>query len=306
MSSNKRTTPPPCRDIQSIFPEFRSLGRTTVRLHPRRGVVTDKGASKMGGDFLWPREEPWPTCGKHEIPYVGVIQVRHADVPELGYRSGMDLFQLLWCPRDHEDGMPAFQVYWRSTDSIHRPLPEIPQPLLKEADTAWDDGVYLPRACRLYPERVLEFPDFDELPINLQENLESWDLSKEADMNHRLEEYRRLPVNPGKWLYKTELSMAGGTKIGGYCEWIQLSAAPICPCGHSMEHLLTLSTQEPIFDSRWGPVEDVAEPANLPTGEALLSIRHVSGLELGDGGNIHYFICRACPEWPITPEFQCG
>jgi hypothetical protein len=306
MSSNQRTTPPPCRDIQSIFPEFRSLGRTTVRLHPRRGVITDKGASKLGGDFLWPCEEAWPKCGKHEIPYVGVIQLRHAAVPELGYRSGTDLFQLLWCPRDHEDGIPAFQVYWRNAASIHQPLLDTPRPLLKEEDTAWDGGKYIPEACRLHPERVVEFPDFDELPARLQHLISTWDLSNDANMAQRLERYRRGDSNPAKHLYSFELGVASGTKVGGYCSWIQFPCMPTCRCGKSMAHLFTISPYEPLFDPRWGPIEDVEEAGVVPTGNAFLAAQCVTGMEFGDGGKIYYFICRSCPEWPITAECQCG
>src|SRR5262245_18643467 len=103
-----RTTPRPCLDVTKLVPELRELRKTTVRLHPRRGSVAEPGASKMGGHFLCPAHEPWPVCERHALPLVCILQLRKRDVPELGFRPGTDLFQLLWCPQDHPD--PLFVV----------------------------------------------------------------------------------------------------------------------------------------------------------------------------------------------------
>lgn len=41
--------------------------RDAVRLHPRRADHDlPRNASKMGGLFLWPAEEPWPFCGESD------------------------------------------------------------------------------------------------------------------------------------------------------------------------------------------------------------------------------------------------
>jgi hypothetical protein len=284
------------------------MARNTVRLHPRRASVLELGASKFGGQFLWPSQEKWPVCQTHQIPFVGVLQLREADVPELGYRPGTNLFQLLWCPRDHEpDYIPKHGVFWRNAEDIRSPLIPIPQAVLKKEDTARDDGSYMPRCCRLHPERVLEFPPFEELPAAIQMRLSEWDFSNEPEMKQRMDEYRRIEVVPGEWLYKFELSVARGTKVGGYVSWIQFPDIPKCKCENVMDHLLTVSTEEPLGDQRWGPVGDYGHKDSQPTdGEEIFNMCHVTGLEIGDGGDIYYFICRSCAEWPITAVSQCG
>ncbi|MGH4035916.1 hypothetical protein ACQB60_44260 [Actinomycetota bacterium Odt1-20B] len=56
-----RTTPPRPLDVEALFPELAAHRRTATRLHPRPGApgVHD---SSVGGPFLWPADEPWPTC----------------------------------------------------------------------------------------------------------------------------------------------------------------------------------------------------------------------------------------------------
>jgi uncharacterized protein (TIGR02996 family) len=56
------TTQPPPFDVAALDPAYASHARTVVRLHPRAGHVPDLAASKVGGLFLWPTEEPWPTA----------------------------------------------------------------------------------------------------------------------------------------------------------------------------------------------------------------------------------------------------
>jgi hypothetical protein len=55
-------TPTPTVQIADVFPALQGRQRETVRLHPRRGADAGLAASKMGGLFLWPRDEPWPRC----------------------------------------------------------------------------------------------------------------------------------------------------------------------------------------------------------------------------------------------------
>lgn len=301
-----RTTPPPCRDITKVVPELAKLEQTTVRLHPRRGKVADRGASKLGGDFFWPAAEPWPECKKHAIPYLGVLQLRRADVPELGFPDGADLFQLLWCPRDHPKiHMPTHRIFWRSAAEVGEPLKKIPKPILKEEDTDRDEGQYVPKPCELHPERVTEYPEFNDLPAALRQKLEKWDLSGVADMAELLAECDELNCAPGEWLYRTELSTAPGTKVGGHVEWIQEGGdPPKCARGHRMEHFLTLATMEPLGSARWCPVEDRPRAVKA-RGERLNDLEHVVDWEFGDGGNIYFFICRRCKDWPTETVLDC-
>src|SRR5437660_5405135 len=98
---DRRTTPPPSYDVSSLFPDLADKATTTIRLHPRYGDEPPMNASKLGGTFLWPMDEAWPVCPAHEIPFVTVLQLRANDFPEMPFPPGSDLFQLLWCPREH-------------------------------------------------------------------------------------------------------------------------------------------------------------------------------------------------------------
>ncbi|MYY83206.1 MULTISPECIES: hypothetical protein [unclassified Streptomyces] len=56
-----RTTPPRPVDVEAQFPELSSYRKTCTRLHPRPGAPKPTESS-IGGPFLWPANEPWPTC----------------------------------------------------------------------------------------------------------------------------------------------------------------------------------------------------------------------------------------------------
>jgi hypothetical protein len=239
---------------------------------------------------------------------VGILQLTATDVPELGFRPGSNLFQLLWCPLDHEPNfMPSPLIHWRGTDEIKAVLPSIPSVVLSEEQTNNVGGWFVPEACELHPERVVEFPPHQELSAAAQRRLAEWNLSLDADLTDRLQEYRFWDP-PAEWLYIAELSVTTGTKVGGYVSWIQYPETPTCKCGRPSEHLLTIASLEPIADRRWGPIEDPeARIGRDGIGyEEMLSLRHVSGLEIGDGGDMYFFICRHCPEWPIDAVMQCG
>ena len=98
---DRRSTPPHLSQADKIFPELANSTVTTVRLHPRYGEESPLDASKIGGTFLWPATESWPVCPFHEIPLVTVLQLRASDFPEMPFPPGTDLFQTLWCPREH-------------------------------------------------------------------------------------------------------------------------------------------------------------------------------------------------------------
>ena len=107
-----RHTRRPLVDPSVAAPELAQLTRATVRLHPRPDKCP-RDQSKLGGEILWPADEPWPHCEEHDCSYVSVLQLRREDVPELGFREGADLFQILWCPNDHEPSyVPSSRVFW--------------------------------------------------------------------------------------------------------------------------------------------------------------------------------------------------
>lgn len=232
-----RTTPAPQFDVAALFPAIAGLAKLTVRLHPRPGPEPEVNASKLGGRFLWPAGEAWPICMEpewrreddtsppHEHLYVPVLQLRRDDFPELAFPEGADLFQLLWCPNDHELSLsPVCKAFWRREADITDPLDRMPTPAPVEED-------YLPRPCQLHPERVIEYPHQGELSDAVNEAIERWETGCEDE-----------GVYGG--IYDYELSTAPGTKLGGHVDWIQGAWVPDCECGHPMDHLLTVASSE--------------------------------------------------------------
>lgn len=161
-----RTTPKPCRDILKVLPDLAKRRVTAVRLHPRRGKVAELGASKLGGSFLWPKDEPWPTCSLHQLSYVGILQLTKKDVPELGFKPGTDVFQLLWCPQDHSEPLfiVAPKVFWRRAGDVRTALRTMSKPELDnkwDADTAW---------LKIRISSLEEWPRNPELLLNMMKD----------------------------------------------------------------------------------------------------------------------------------------
>jgi hypothetical protein len=261
----------------------------------------------MGGTFLWPANEPWPVCRAHQIPFVAVLQLRADDFPEMPFPPEADLFQVLWCPREHSDVPDCRQkpcpmvwadprFYWRSCRTIHQPVDNpIPQDAYYE---------YVPFTCRLLPERVIEYPSVYDLPEEGVERIRTWeDQNLGPDGMHACE-------------YEWDLSVACGTKIGGYAKWIQSPWIPACQCGRCMEHLLTIASWE--WDGvigRWTPAEERKILASFPGAwdewskeqkRIELWLHAPTGLVLGDAGHMQLFVCRHCGAWPIVPNIECS
>jgi uncharacterized protein (TIGR02996 family) len=296
------TTPAPPLDVATAIPDFIELARTTVRLHPRRGE-TLPDESKIGGLFLWPEREAWPRCEEHDCPLVPALQLRKEDVPEVGFRSGTDLLQVLWCPHDHEGFYcVAPRLFWRNRSQVQDPADAHPQP--EEADE-----YYVPKPCVLLPERVVEYPDpfeFDLSPHLRQA------LDESMPLQDTLALLQRMPVK--KWelpddvsrLYQCWLSTADGTKVGGYPDWVQAPAYSVCSCGTRMEHLISFSSWE--FDGatwgRWLPIEE--RDVLVSDYEIRNAVQSAAKWSFGDAGTIYLFICRNCPDWPINFHMQCS
>ncbi|HXY33388.1 MAG TPA: DUF1963 domain-containing protein [Planctomycetaceae bacterium] len=297
-----RHTPAPPVDIAAVIPGFAALSRTTVRLHPRRGE-SPIDAAKMGGLILWPSEESWPTCNEHGSALIPVLQLTAEDVPEVGFPSGADLFQLLWCPKLHEKlrplYAPAARAFWRKRNAIQQHLSVIPLPVRdRETDDLW------PAACILDPERVVEYPALFELAIEHPE-LRARVANSKA-LRAIIESHAGADEDARTTVYASWLSVADGTKVGGHPHWIQDPEWPRCECGLRMEYLLTVSSAE--FDGgnwkRWLPDEERhVSTANYATRKR---VQRAANLMLGDMGNINYFICRKCTGCPIEGIFQCS
>ncbi len=294
------TTPPPPADVARAAPELRRRARQSVCLHPRPGEGA-ADASKIGGTFLWPAAEEWPACEEHDGPLVAALQLRKEDVPEVGFRRGTDLFQLLWCPHNHEpEYCPAVTAYWRKAEAIRDPVRSHPAPT---------DPVrrYVPKPCLLYSERVVEYPDPFELDEALYDRLQASEpLARAVDLVRPLAVGPWVPPGDAAALYQCWLSTADGTKVGGYPDWVQGPEYPACSCGAVMELLVLFSSWE--FDGatwgRWLPVQE----RDVLTADYRVrtAVQSAAGLMFGDAGNMYVFICRACKARPLRSLMQCS
>lgn len=262
--------------------------KTTVLLHPRRGAVPNVWVSKFGGRIAWPRDEAWPVCPEHTgNPMIPVLQLRRADVPELGFPESKDLFQMLWCPQDHDSAYCSAiaSVHWRNAESTGQLVEAAPASLQADPD-------YCPKECCLNFERVEELTSAWDLDNETDEAINTW-----IEDNH-IEELERLHLAPNGRNYQRAFSVAPGTKVGGHIDWQQDPIVPSCACGKKMEHLLTIASYDygGGDSDRWFPMDEPQEVYKMQG----------PGLELGDVGSFYVFICRCCDDMPIKSVFQCG
>ncbi|ACZ90091.1 hypothetical protein Sros_7406 [Streptosporangium roseum DSM 43021] len=283
------TTPPAPVDVVALFPELAGRSRTTVRLHPRRGApaVTD---SSMGGPLLWPAGESWPFCGSsdHEdlsalqsIAMVPILQIYARDVPELPFPPDTDVCQVLWCPFVHEsDYRPVVHVVWRDSHLLTDLLAEAPEPVASEKG-------YRPRPCVLSPERVEEYPAVWEASKELYAKIDAWESSLDG---------------PEEWSYQYHLSVAPGTKVGGWVDWVQSPESVECDQDHEMEHLLTIASWEhdPGSAIRWVPLKE----RHLLSSDFDPERMGPAGIMIGDAGSTYLFICSQCPDRPVRGVSQ--
>lgn len=252
------TTEPRPFDVAALDPEIEKGERKATRLHPRAGHITDPTASRIGGQFLWPADEPWPEMpfepdedssymyNDEEVPdpgtsspLVAVLQLNATDFPSLPFPPGTDLFQLFWQPIwCHEHG-PQPKVVWRDSGQVTQPLAVMPEPQFAQ----WG---LVPTECSVYPEEITEYPDWmDHEPTEaLDAAVQKWTKT----FNSVSQSY------PYFW------SQCHGTKTGGFpwvnqsdCEWPSRDTDD----GRPMDLLLTISYSE-INHCHWGwcPLED--------------------------------------------------
>jgi hypothetical protein len=281
-----RTKKPPL-DIEELVPEMNCLKRVCVRLHPRREANVPASTSKLGGTFLLNQERGWPYCEEHKTYHVAGLQLLRSDFPELPFPTGTNLLQVTWCPDDHKDRYcPLFNLRWIMVDENTVCLPHNPGHSIGEDH-------YIPKECRLHPERVVEYIDRWGLPAVIAQKIES---RKELIALAK----KMLPNSADNPLgvYQTLLGAAPGTKLLGHPEWIQDPEFPKCSCGCLMEYLLTVASWE--WDGasciRWKPEGD--QTTSLGGGDA--------DLMFGDAGNVYVYICRNHTPWRFDRIMQCS
>lgn len=304
--SSLRTVPPPL-DIVARVPALGPLAKMTTRLHPRRAAITDPAASKLGGTFLWPKSDPWPRCDdtRHQTGIdargsategvcpllVGAVQLNARDFPQVPFKPGTDLLQLLWCPTTedvHDEAcmFPKLFAYWRDSKSVTDPIAAHPLPDFTETIHN-----HFPVSCRFHPEVVHELP------------------TPAGFYNHPKHDeiHSALVADETIWYqYQGELCACPGTKLGGHPYWIQNDDTPDCVCGERMEFLMQLWDWEYTnMDStqRWIPPADrwaVKEWRTNPAAEAVLRPPH---FDFGHEG-YYIFVCAHCPDRPIRFIYQ--
>jgi len=205
---------------------------------------------------------------------VAVAQLLARDVADLPCPPGTDTCQVLWCPRMHEpDYGPRVRVRWRASAAALGGALAVAPP--SDPDIVIDD--FIPKPCSVSLEQTIDYPDWGDLTEELSQRIAAW----EQDSG---------------WIYVSHLSMAPGTKVGGWPKWLQDPEWPTCPRGHAMDHLLTAASWEWDAESRrtW-----------RPEGQAENDEGHAdAGLMLGDAGNVYVFTCVACDDRPSASVLQ--
>jgi len=324
------TTPKPILDAVKEFPELAPLARTTVRLHPRRAHDGTADATKMGGTFLWPLNEPWPAYDESRvdrfvqqllgdgviddggripqgtsIPFAPILQLRAEDVQEMPFPDGADLFQLLWFPYSLEilegtsypDSSLEHRIYWRDSKKVgpHRAA----NPEMVERHQG-----HFANSCRLQPERVVEYPNSQDLDPKLRRRIDRWKAVKTIDHEggwnvtveiggkavKSFEYHFDSPID----FYNWECSVCPSTKVGGYVFWVQDKKVPACSCGRAMTHLLTVADGE--WDGgtfrRWQPIEEKKKGSGVDWDKIG------SPPDLGNFGSFYLFVCTHCRGFP--------
>lgn len=285
-----RTVPARVCDLAAEAPDLKALARPAVLLHPRHSDEPAADRSKVGGTFLWPDDEEWPVCVRHRVPFAPILQLRQDEIPELPFLSGTDLMQLLWCPRDH--GWFDLKVFWRSKAGVARPRTEPPS-----LEYAYPG--YVPRPCRLFPERVTEFPGWRDLAVEVRERLP---VTLPGDLVARLKPldwmYRGINYSQPDDVYKFVFHPNYmGCKIGGWPRWNRDPEWPDCPeCGRRMGFLLQVDAGEEA--SVVTPIQE--QPLkDAPDDKALTNALNAPGLILISEGTVYLFVCRQCDSWPV-------
>jgi hypothetical protein len=260
------TTPKPSVNVPDVVPELKALSKVTIRLHPRFSEEPKPSESKLGGTFLWPADEPWPIHSQSKLPYQPILQLRSDDAPpNFAYLPGTDLLQLLWLPQ--KELLPI--IAWRKEATVKQTLGPLPNLANGSID-------YVPEPCRVFPERVMEYPGIELLPESVRSKIKD-------------------PT-----AYDKTLSVAVGTKVGGYPRGLKPGDDTSCPsCRKVTDFLLTIDQSEWTDDSksRWMPGEEQGKKA----------IPNHTGLYFGPSfGRVHLFICRRCEGWPIRHIIQAG
>ncbi|MFF4652474.1 hypothetical protein [Streptomyces sp. NPDC001380] len=225
-------------------------------------------------------------------PLLPVAQLYLRDIPGLSGPEGADVLQILWCPLDHAEGIPAARLFWRDSADVREVLARPPVPL--DVDHY---GNYVPEPCVLHPEVVTEYPASHELPDELGRRLSAWGRNAWAGLHPEDDGHH------GSTYYQNEHSVAPGWKVGGWGPWSFRDPSPMnCgTCGSERWPLLTVDSGEWDGGSgSWIPLEDRDHTG--PVG-----IRHPSNppmVQIGRGYTLQIYICPTSFDHPHLENMQ--
>jgi hypothetical protein len=225
------------------------------------------------------------------LPLLAVAQLYRRDVPDLAGPKEADLLQVLWCPFTGHGGVDnlwdlAVVLKWRRVAEVDvkRLLVDQPEPPVMES------GDYLPEPCVLHPEQVVEYPELELLPDQLQRRLRRW----EQDTGHHY------------W----DLAIAAGWKVGGWPRgvgpWKLWRRPLVCACGELLELLLKIEGAEWGYDEDrgdypWRPVEDVDSDGEF---EVFSAETQPTMIMIGDAYRLWVFTCPASPDHPVRTTVE--
>ena len=269
---------------------FAALGVTLpggLALGPQPGEAAEgDAAGPSGADPVPPPSAPEPEPASEPAAMAPVLQLYRRDAPSLPFPEGADLLQLLWCPAEHAERLPALpRIFWRSAAAVEGP--PAPPPRLNLTAGAW----YVPRACAVHPEEVVEYPPvclldgdpeqglFGVLPAGLETRIRRWDRTRLEGYTYDL------------------LAHAPGWKAGGW-DWSaqEPDALVPCGCGAPMRPLLETFVNEQLHGPwaprgipgfRWG------DPADRRDQEP-------TGVCIARNGATWVRICTADPYHPLN------
>jgi hypothetical protein len=241
----------------------------------------------------------WAALPPYHGPWwcVPALQIFSRDISELPWPNGTDLLQVVWCPRSHEpDGHPAPLLRWRHSSEITDILTDPPVPP-DEQINPW----YVPRPCILHPEPITEYPSWYDL--NAEERVPLPDPTKNTWVPEGPNGSMVLQASPLNYF---DVAYTLGTKVGGWPFWLQYADWPVCGCGATMMHLLTIASREPSNDL-WFPIEDMKSGGPPREGDYLdPALGRPTDLVLGDMGWLYLFTCPHSPAHTLETRMQYG
>ncbi|MFI2281016.1 hypothetical protein [Nocardia beijingensis] len=229
-------------------------------------------------------------CDAALIP---LAQLFAADFPEITFPPGKNLVQLFW--RGGLWGHDCMEVFWQQSANISD---------IQASPTAELDRSHMIAACVLDPERICDFPWYEELPDEILERLhEGVPEPEEAEETADELDVYDSPQYPPSFYWK--MSAAPGFKVGGSMNWSTTNMPDVvCPdCGAPSTLLLQLDTYEWApgqSDSHWCPLEDRQLVPGTP---AYKFACEPTGLTIGGSSHGGVFVCSANPAH--AAQFRC-